>query len=298
MKHEFYINSHHQKIEHMHFDSVDEVFITPSTAISSNRRRHNSYQREDQGWRMNNGWYGISGGAQDVIKVVRRGWTEGLERIHQKIESLRPPRIRAVRKRKRRGPAGDEIDVQRIYSGDLDHAWSTTVREESLTKRRRGGSTVTIVIHNGISATKHSDVLFWRGAAAVVLSEMLQSMGLNTRIIAANTSRCNNKRNYTNVQASITLKEPDKRVDMAFIANVALAGFFRVHGFCAYLHSKEEMPDNLGYPRQVDLESPIFQHSINSKVILVPELMSEYGAREFLKQQHEAFTIQAKGRAA
>jgi len=284
-------------VEHMHFDNVSEVFNEPTESPQWNVSRHLSYQTENRPPRDQVRWYGMRGNAKDVIKTVERGWTDGLEKIHSAVVALRPPRIRAVRKRKRRGPAGDELDVQRVYSGDLDHAWSRTAREESVIKRNKGGKTVTVIVHGGISASTHSSSLFWRGAAAVVLSEMLQSMGLNTKIINADCSHIRTDRTPF-VQTSITMKEPDERVDMAFIANIALAGFLRVHGFCALLHSTRELPSGLGKVAPVRTESPIFQRNINSKVILVPEIMNEEQAKKFLNEQQEVFSVQVKGRNA
>lgn len=103
-----------------------------------------------------------------------------IERLSKLINAPTPVSVRRVAKRR---AEGDELDMQRVWQGDLDHAWRRMEREA-----RVGPARVLIAVDASVAGGAHADVLAWRGVAALALAEALYGAGHSVQIDSVHTS--------------------------------------------------------------------------------------------------------------
>lgn len=137
----------------------------------------NKYPQEDPAW------FGVKSEfkIEELLEVMNNGWADGLERLNNEIRaSNEVDRPVSLRRRKARGDFGDAIDMQAVYSGNLNKAWQRTVRAN-----RVGIKRITLVADSIVNGAMHSDSLFYRGAAVIKLADALTSAGYDVAIYTA-----------------------------------------------------------------------------------------------------------------
>ena len=174
------------------------------------------------------GWLGLS--FDDASEVFETGkWAEGAERLKRLTSQVKAQEAMSVRRRRTRGDFGNEVDMQRVYSGQLDRAWSRTKRDSIKTGRKN----ITLICSVGNTYKVPAEEFLWRGAAACALTDALEKAGYRVQIVAysavldldrasKNESSC----------CTIRLKPYETRSDMnALAACLCLAAFLRVRVF-------------------------------------------------------------------
>ena len=173
--------------------------------------------------RMSN-WYGAGcHTGMDVLALMRDGWHDGRDRMMELRSKLTnidlAPRDR--RRRMVRGPQGDVLDIHAVYAGRLDVAWRAPRRVNM-----QGPQRVDLVANMICSGFEHADVLFYRGAAAAVLADMLETAGYMCRLSVA----FGGKADGVKTSCRITVKEHGMPFDVTSTSAVILPGFFRALG--------------------------------------------------------------------
>lgn len=141
----------------------------------------------------------------------------GVERIERLSAGLSAPAPRSRRRKAYQSDQGDELDMQRLWQGDLDRAWRNTRREHTV-----GPSRVLIVIdvcaHGGLRAEK----LALRGAAALALASSLNEAGYVLGISGA----VNTRDDYaeSRYSAEVRLLTPDSELDIHKLASLVASG--------------------------------------------------------------------------
>lgn len=183
----------------------------------------------DNGHSHKREWLGVpkgSGlGTSAIVELVRNGWTEGLARINDTLGQIAPDIAAPLDLRRRLvwGDAGDEIDIHRVYSGQLQTAWRKSARSARRTLRH-----VSLAVDVLCGGKLDADVLFWRGAALVRLVDLLQEYGY---IVSVMAGFCGQTFGNENVDCRITIKQPDQPVTLVDLAAcTALPAFFRSIG--------------------------------------------------------------------
>lgn len=162
-------------------------------------------------------WYvperpGITGntGAQAFIRAAN--YPEGAARIAKLAAAIEAPEAVTVRRRPRWEDQGDEVDMQRVWAGNLDHAWRRTRRTAVL-----GPSRVRIAVpiygYGGMS----SMVLAWRGVCGVALADRLTEAGHSVEIVAYEASIPKDGAARVSVQTMV-VKAYESPLDMGFLA--------------------------------------------------------------------------------
>lgn len=169
-------------------------------------------------------WYGAGcDSGRAVAQLMRDGWAEGRDRLgdlRDKLDSVElTPQDR--RRKRIRTDMGDELDIHMVYAGRSDIAWTTTRRMTT-----RGPQRIDICANMICSGAEHSDVLFWRGAAAAVLADMLETAGYMVRLVVnfggkAESAKCS---------CRIVVKDHGMPFDITSTSAVILPGFFRALG--------------------------------------------------------------------
>lgn len=176
-------------------------------------------------------WYGAGcATGRDVQALLHKGWTAGRERMSGLLDTIDTSQLVPVdtRRRLHRCDLGDVVDLGAVYAGRLDAAWTRARRQTSIAPQR-----IEICANMLCSGGDDSDVLFWRGAAAVALADKMDAAGYMTRIVVGfgGQTTLGDER----LSCRIIVKDHGAPLDIATASAVLLPGFFRAigHGWTA-----------------------------------------------------------------
>lgn len=197
-----------------------------------------------------NNWYGAGckTGA-DVQRLMRQGWSDGIAKIDKLRDDLsHVEMVPITRKRKMiRTDAGDELNMAHVYQGRLDTAWTTTRRQVT-----RGPQKIDLCVNMICSGAEDADVLFWRGAAAAVLADLLETSGYMVRLVVGFGGQHDTGR----VSCRITVKDYGMPLDISATSATILPGFFRALGHAWVPATSTKRVNNPGmYVKEVDYEA-------------------------------------------
>ena len=220
------------------FSSIRESLETTAHEINQDAINFILENPDHQGFK----WLGTDYHT-DVYKLLKNGWPKGVERVNELSGSITVPAPKNIKRRLTRGDYGDDLDMQRVYNGDLENAWSRRERKQGI-----GPKLITLVINIGASCFTKSDELFWRGASALKLSELLTEAGYQVEILAF-TSSSHTYPNKPRLDSTTiwTVKPFTAPLEVNTLAAViCLAGFFRVVGFSMRANLPYKISPTLG----------------------------------------------------
>lgn len=116
-------------------------------------------------------------------EVARDGWPDGAQRIQDNVRALTNAtveRIPCQRRRPRWSDQGEHLDYDRMRAGQFDQCWRRAMRAPV--------PMIPLVRIAVLACANHStdaEQLFWRGAAAVALADLLNESGYNVDLWAA-----------------------------------------------------------------------------------------------------------------
>lgn len=155
-------------------------FNTPAHSSRANASKlRDRLERLAYSW--DRAWMGFS--KSDTKRHMDKGWPEGAERLRDLADDLMAdvPQATSIRRKQRWGDDGDEIDMQRVYSGALDKAWRGPRRV-----RRTAPKVITVAGSFGGHCGLTSEQMFWIGATAVVICDKLEEAGYQVELLATN----------------------------------------------------------------------------------------------------------------
>lgn len=207
--------------------SLDEflrVVDGPCKVASNNKTRQSWLSR---GEATNHDWCGTmddrlptEGNAADTVKrLIREGWTRGTALMSKVQSKIDVPQPISIRRRGRWTDAGDDIEMQRVYAGNLEQAWRRTVRASG-----RGPARVRILVDSIAYGGVDSAKMRWRGVAALVLADALIGAGYSVQLesVMVGSGEGNEYR------GSVIVKDYQSPLDLpALAATTALPAFFR-----------------------------------------------------------------------
>lgn len=240
-----------------HFDSL-MAFFAPQPMLPANRelwerglREHDTDGRHSARYKGSK-WYGVDD-ANAVIEAIEGGWPEGAKRMAELSDRIaQTTTAQSIRRVRKLGDHGDEYDVNRSLAGAHDRAWSRRVR--GLRRSTRG---VTIVLNAAASYRVQSEAMFWRGAAALCLSDLLTDAGYAvTLMVAGSLHGLQKGRGDGRYQYAVTVKHSHQPLDAeSLAAATALAGFFRLGGFRKAYERAYPVNSHVGHPDRIDLKA-------------------------------------------
>lgn len=189
-------------------------------------------------------WLGAKN-VNEVKEFVHEGWESGvkqLTKLSEKITTQLEPSLNFTRNKIWKD-FGEEIDMQRVYSGQLDRAW-LGFNKKRLTKKNK---TITLYTRLGGNCNIVSEELFHQGATCLILTDILEKQDFRVEIVGwshvTNLYSSKGKSLYT----ELSIKKPETPVNLNSLASVvALAGFYRVFYFKAMLSVNEVANNSLG----------------------------------------------------
>lgn len=251
------INTDGGNVLAQYFDSIADLTDFSATACKDaphfNQRTHN-YLEHDAGHLQKNmtplKWYGLHEGAEGVREKTAHGWTDGVQKMLAAMRDMdEPPQPKSAKRRRARGDFGDSVDMGAVWAGNLDKAWQRTERREI-----RASRNVTIYAALGASWKVPASKLFWRGAAALKLADILTEAGYNVQIIGTRHSVKSFEESEANacqhIAQFVTIKELTAPLDLNSLASsLCLGGFTRLYFMQAQCKAPFEVTGNLGYSR-------------------------------------------------
>ena len=176
-------------------------------------------------------WYGLErrSNFEAVAGLVKEGWPAGLRKMDEalgRLEVAVPPV--SIRRKRQRGEWGDELDIHRVYAGDFGKAFSS-MRRPPGSKRK----TFKIAVDSIAFGGRGAEEMFWQGAAAIKLGQLLSEAGYIVELVSAFRAEASGAQVYLEV----VCKSSAAPLDLcSAAATMALPAFFRCIGH-AWIHA-------------------------------------------------------------
>ena len=226
-----------QKVHCIHADSIAEISDCkvdnarqPAWVATHNRRSGDEADR----------WLGIKGGRKAVEAAATEGWSEGaelMERYAQQLleyEDITVNAAMASRKRRKRsrGDNGMAVDMERVYNGQLETAWT---RMKHVQKIQQSPRNVVVFIDVSTAASVSASSSLWRGALAFGITQYLIQAGYSVKVVGGAIVRAlyegEGSKDVTTM--SCTVKEYDSHISPDHLALVSSVAFMRHYVFKA-----------------------------------------------------------------
>lgn len=157
-------------------------------------------------------------------KGASKPWAEGLEMLEAligKLGDVQLPTPRSIKRKKSwNADDGDDVDLDRMWAGQ--EYWQKTSRQAL-----SGSPIVTIVCNVSASSTYDTTSLFWKGAAAIALADILERAGYRVNVLVGDYGAAAYRGHPADSFRLATVKPPESPVDKATLANVLSGWFFR-----------------------------------------------------------------------
>ena len=182
-------------------------------------------------------WMGGLKNWKEAVAVLDNGWPEGAERLRSlagKLSAQLPP-ANSIRRKLTWADDGDEICKDRLQSGQIDQCWRTMRRSPFVSPQ-----TVAIETAWGGHYGQTAEELFWQGAAAAVMTDILEEAGYRVEVCANRVIERHGRRHCIRVK----VKEADMPMRLDGVAAVLChAGIFRTFGFLCIEQAEFDVGD-------------------------------------------------------
>lgn len=151
--------------------------------------------------------------------------------------------ISVVKRMRKRDYFGDELDIHKVYQGQLDKAWERRQRIEVDSKMHL----VTILIDYVGNWDENATNSLWRSAVACRIAEELESAGKTVKIMVGSMTNSPMQYDRRKSATSIVIKDYNQPLNLERLAAMTHLGFFRTFGFAALCAHKYKVNSGLGY---------------------------------------------------
>jgi len=242
-------------------------------------------------------WFGKGVTQKDVYRNSLIGWEGGVDILKEKMSLLELGDIVGkgesvtVKKRKRKkikDRFGDEIDIHKIYQGELDKAWKRSIRDVVDSQHHL----ISIMIDVDCAARVNANDTLWRAAVAVKLVDALQKAGKSIRIIVGSSSKDVSPETKKIHTTSIVVKQYNESLSLDRLAAMSYAGFNRTFNFMAVCYSPYKISSEMGWvanylkdnaPIQIDDEV----NEGHTRYIYLDPVNDIHSAKNSIKQAFE-----------
>jgi len=234
------------KLEFLQFSSIRDFMDVPVHKINERTWMLGLKQSRDMLY-----WYGSST-IEEVIRICREGWKEGLV-IYEKLKKSLPEieivgEFHKKYKRKRKSSDfGDEIDIDKLIRKEFDTMYNN-YNKIAVDKQ---GKIITIYNSIAFNSGRSSEESLWSGITSCILTDIFESVGYRVHLIGFISIKnlfISPPRFYVQTQINIDIKLPEKPLDLLnILMGCAYPGFFRYYGFKALESFPYEVHSSLGY---------------------------------------------------
>lgn len=206
---------------------------------------------------------------EDCRKVLQDGWPRGVERVQELVAKLRRklPEPESARRKPRWGDEGDDLDRDKLYSGQLDTAWRTTTRV-----KRRAPRVVRIAFSWGMSCFASAEQLANSAASLMVLADLLEAADYQTEIVLCGTATHGYGSDAMTSASIVHLKHAGDALNPNNIAIAGHAGIFRTFGFHMICAHDRPVDCGLGHPSEL---AGTWKQLVDEKMVLPVDAIIE-----------------------
>lgn len=204
----------------------------------------------------NREWYGgelkeIEGekGWKAARDLIQSGWPVGADTARKLADTLlaKLPEPESARRKPIWKDEGDDIDRDRLYSGDLDTAWRGTTKVI-----QRAPRVIKIAAAWGMNCGYTAKQIMWNGVAITALLDVLERSGYGTELVLGFPSILWEMGGRCHALPIVRLKTAGDPLDLSNIAVIAgNAGIFRSFGFAMLASSPVDVGSSFGMPMQI-----------------------------------------------
>ena len=272
----------------VHLDSVVEVGDGNCPSKSKkNRTLYRGFMKMEEN---KDSWFGPTCNSFKEIMNMCMSGDHSLYKEHllPKIKELEDVKVedslhqtRAVKRRKIKCSLGDEIDIHKVYQGNLENAWTKSIRDEFDSKHHL----VTFFVNYGGNSSESAVSSLWGAATLVKLCQESLRAGKSVQIICASISIGSFKKSDKLLSESICIKRYNENLNIERIAATSHLGAFRSIGFSSRCCADLDLQDSLGASREfTDSTLPLhLQEEIklgHTRLIQVPAIRNAQQARD------------------
>ena len=194
-------------------------------------------------------WYGNARNFAELELLMTDGWTRGAERVQKAASEVRDGlgdlKPVAIKRTRVWADEGDEIDHDRLRSGDVESMWRGTRRK----KRAKLAPAITVGVAWGGNANITSEGMFWTGAVAIAMADLLEDAGYRVSLVAADGGTGTDPLTHKSIRTLtvVCAKDFDEPLNpSAMAALMCHAGIYRSYGFYAILTMDVNVPHGFG----------------------------------------------------
>jgi len=239
-----------EKMVSVQYDSILDIINGECPSKNEyNKRRFKEYKNH----RSNHKWFGPTcTTAPEIIEKALLGDHKLYEKyLKPKMSMLGDQKdvadseqtIQVVKRKRIRCDQGDELDIHKVYQGQMDKAWSKTERIEVAQKFHL----VTLMINYGGNCDIKAEDSLWRAAVAVRLATELEAAGKSVQILVGTVSNATSNSHNKLFTESVVIKRFNQKLSMERLAALSHIGAFRVFGFLGIVSQPSEAVGSLGY---------------------------------------------------
>lgn len=208
-------------------DSAPDASFYP-LQVAGNVKQRETYVSSLSG-DMGESWLGAKNLTQ-LLHEYENGWEAGVEQIKNIQIDVTTEQGESVKRRRIRAESGDNLDMFRVYRGDLDMAWERCQR-----KHKIGNRMLNLIVNVAANYSVTSDKLFYAGACAVRAVEELELAGYSVAVYGAvSISSPSSGGGVVSGLYVYKVKEHNESVDLNTLAiDLCRSGCFRYFGFQA-----------------------------------------------------------------
>lgn len=187
---------------------------------------------------------------EDANRIVMDGWPRGVERVKALADKLRRqlPPPESARRKPKWGDEGDDLDRDKLMTGQLDTMWRTTTRV-----KRRAPRVVRLAFSWGMSCFGTAEQIANSAASLQVLADLLETADYQTEIILCGAASHYDyvRSEYWNSASIVNLKHAGDALNPNAVAIAGHAGVFRTLGFCMITAHDRKVDTGLGSPLEL-----------------------------------------------
>lgn len=227
-----------------------------------------------------------------LIDAALKPWAPDLQTYREFREAVdrEIPDVYAeciTRKRCLSEDTGQDFDVDRLMAGEPDF-WVDYKRAQ---RRSFRGRMVRILVHTGGNCAKRPEQIFWRGVAAIALTDILEEAGYRVTLEAV-LPIADLTRPGHDYLAVTNLKLPEMPVNVERILCGVSAWFFRTVGFVNFwCNSETQLTGNLGRYRALESMNPAEKQELEmeGQELLIDQMWTKEQAVQFIRESLQVF---------
>ena len=156
-----------------------------------------------------------------IRRLIQQGWGRGVDLMQQVASEVALPTPQNIRRRSRWADQGDDVEMQRIWAGNIEGAWRKMHKASGLGPQR-----VRILVDSLASAGVDAEEMRWRGVAAMRLADALITAGYSVQVESVFEGHRDDK-----YRLRVIVKDYTAPLDLSSLAaTTACPAFFRQLG--------------------------------------------------------------------